>query len=421
MSLAGARKLVQQINTLTAAAAVVSRVSSLASPCLPRASCRWLGTIKTTTPRHEAHRCLSSSASSAATMKAAIPAPIDKNNKDDGDADRQPLFRFEHVPVPACKPTDVLIKVHAAGINRPDVLQRKGLYPPPKGHSTVLGLEVSGEVVAVGSEAGGRWGVGDRVCALANGGAYAEYVAVPYGQCLPIPAPLTMTEAACVPETFFTVWHNVFEQSTMLGRRVGSGDAVLIHGGSSGIGTTAIQLCHHFGMTVCTTVGSDKKADRCKALGADLVVNYREQTDFAGEVGSFLKDTHGGHVNLVLDMIGAKYAHDNLRLLAPDGRIAVIGALGGYRAEIDLLLMMQRRLTLAGCMLRAQGDNAKQKIADALEAQVWPLLEAGSVAPVMDTVYPFEKLDDAHRHMEASTHIGKLAVTILEGGTESKG
>jgi NADPH:quinone reductase len=301
-------------------------------------------------------------------------------------------------------PDQVLIRVRAAGVNRPDVFQRKGLYPPPPGASPVLGLEVAGEVIATGSATGGatgsnvtRWHIGDRVCALVNGGGYAEYCLVPAVQCLPVPQGFSMVEAAALPETFFTVWTNVFDRGRLKG-----GERILIHGGSSGIGTTAIQLAHAFGAYVIVTAGSKDKCDAGLALGADLAINYREQ-DFAEAASP---------VNLILDMVGGDYFARNLKCLAPEGRLVQIATLEGNRVELDLHAMMQRRITITGSTLRPRSTEEKGAIARALEANVWPLLNSGRVKPLIYRTFPLAQFEAAHDLMESSEHIGKIVLTV---------
>jgi NADPH2:quinone reductase len=307
-------------------------------------------------------------------------------------------------PVPAGG--EVLIEVAAAGVNRPDVLQRRGGYPPPPGASDLPGLEVAGRVAAIGPSADGvpvRWREGDAVCALAAGGGYAEYCAVPAVQCLPVPPGLTMVEAAALPETFFTVWTNVFERG-----RLQAGESILVHGGSSGIGTTAIQLARAFGARVFATAGSAAKCEACVRLGAELAVNYREQ-----DWGAVLREATGGQgVQLILDMVGGDYVARNLALLAVDGRLVQIAFLASSKVEVDLMQVMRRRLTLTGSTLRPRTPAEKGAIAAALEAQVWPLLVAGTVRPVIHTTFPLARAADAHRMMEASEHIGKIVLEV---------
>lgn len=305
------------------------------------------------------------------------------------------------VPVPAAG--EVLIRVHAAGINRPDVIQRQGHYPAPKGASDLPGLEVAGTVAALGPGETGGWAVGDAVCALLAGGGYAEYATAPAPQVLPMPTGLDWVRAGAVPETFFTVWHNVFERG-----RLAEGERCLVHGGSSGIGTTAIQLARAFGATVYTTAGSDAKCAACRDLGADLAVNYRDQ-DY---VEAIKAHTGGVGVDVILDMVGGDYLGRDIGLMAPEGRRVSIAFLSGAKVEVNMMPVMLKRLTLTGSTLRPQPVAAKGRIAAALRAQVWPLLEAGRVAPVIHATLPLAQAAEAHRLMESSAHIGKIVLTV---------
>ena len=311
------------------------------------------------------------------------------------------VLRPAVLPVPRSGDGDVLIKVAAAGVNRPDVLQRKGGYPPPPGASPLPGLEVAGTIVEVGAGVDG-WAQGDTVCALVAGGGYAEYCVAPAPQCLPVPSGLSIIEAAALPETFFTVWANVFQRG-----RLAAGETVLIHGGSSGIGTTAIQLAKSFGATVLTTAGSDEKCAACRDLGADWAINYKTE-DF---VAIAKEATAGKGVDLVLDMVGGDYLPRNISALAVDGRHVSIAFLGGAKVTLDLRPVMVRRLTLTGSTLRPRSIADKAAIAAQLREQVWPLLESGDVRPVIHATMPLEKAADAHALMETSSHIGKI---ILE-------
>jgi putative PIG3 family NAD(P)H quinone oxidoreductase len=307
---------------------------------------------------------------------------------------------------PTPGPGEVLVQVAAAGVNRPDVLQRKGGYPPPPGASDLPGLEIAGRVVAVGPDADGvavRWQDGDEVCGLVAGGGYAEYCAVPAGQCLPIPAGLSAIEAAALPETFFTVWTNVFERG-----RLRAGETILVHGGSSGIGTTAIQLARAFGARVFATAGSAEKCAACQRLGAEIAVNYRER-DF---VAVFSDATGGRGVDLILDMVGGDYVARNLTLLAVEGRLVQIAFLKAPTIELDLMQVMRRRLTITGSTLRPRTPAEKGAIAAALEANVWPLLAAGTVRPIVHAVFPLAEAAAAHRLMESSAHIGKIVLDV---------
>jgi NADPH:quinone reductase len=308
-------------------------------------------------------------------------------------------------PRPVLGRGDVLIRVAAAGVNRPDVLQRQGKYPPPPGASDIPGLEVAGTIDEVADDVR-DWRVGDRVCALVSGGGYAEYCVAPALQCLPIPDGLDAISAAAIPETFFTVWANVFG----LGR-LADGDSLLVHGGSSGIGTTAIQLARRFGARVFATAGSAEKCAACERLGAERAINYREE-DFV----AVLRDATGGRgVDVVLDMVGGDYLQRNLSSLAVEGRLVQIGLLAGPRAGINLLPVLQRRLTITGSTLRPQSAERKGAIAAALRARVWPLIESGAVRPVIHEAFPLRDAAAAHRVMESGRHIGKLILLAGEG------
>lgn len=303
-------------------------------------------------------------------------------------------------PRPAAGDGEVLIRVQAAGVNRPDVLQRQGGYPPPPGASDIPGLEVAGTVAALGA---GAWKVGDPVCALVIGGGYAEYVAAPVPQCLPIPGGLSPVEAAGLPETFFTVWTNVFERG-----RLQKGETLLVHGGSSGIGTTAIQVASRLGARVFATAGSAEKCAACERLGAAKAINYSE-TDFVTAV----KDLTGGKgVDVILDMVGADYIERNIRSLAVEGRLVQIGFQRGAKAEVDFMPLMLKRLTYTGSTLRIQSVASKGRIAEALRRNVWPLIEAGDIRPVVHATFPLERAADAHRLMESNAHIGKIILTM---------
>ena len=310
------------------------------------------------------------------------------------------VLKPDTMPVPQPGEGEVLVKVAAAGVNRPDVLQRLGGYNPPPGASPVPGLEIAGEVAAVGSGCR-RFRVGDQVCALVNGGGYAEYCLAPEPQALPIPKGLSMMEAGAVPETFFTVWTNVFDRG-----RLQPGESLLIHGGSSGIGTTAIQLARAFGSRVFCTVGSDEKAKACTELGAERAINYRTE-DFV----AVAKELTGGKgVDVILDMVGGGYVPRNIRALAVDGRMVQIAWLGGSKVEADFMMLMIKRLTWTGSTLRPRSVEQKGEIARALEAKVWPLIEAGKVKPVMFKSFPLAEAAEAHRLMESSAHIGKIVL-----------
>ena len=305
-------------------------------------------------------------------------------------------------PVPKPGPGEVLIEVAAAGINRPDVLQRKGGYPPPPGAPSIPGLEVAGTVVAVGA-GGDRELIGQKVCALLAGGGYAEYAVAPAGQCLPVPAALTMIEAAAMPETLFTVWTNLFERAY-----VSDGDTVLVHGGASGIGTMAIKLAKLFDLTIIVTAGSDAKCAQAKAIGADHAINYKTE-DFVDRVKHI---TGGKGVAAVLDMVGGDYVPRNLQCLADDGRHVSIAVQGGAEATIPIFEIMRRRLTLTGSTLRPRDTTFKSLVADELARTVWPLVEAGQLKPEIDATFPLAQAADAHRRMEAGDHVGKIVLTM---------
>jgi NADPH2:quinone reductase len=306
-------------------------------------------------------------------------------------------------PVPRPGNGEVLIRVEAAGVNRPDVLQRRGHYPPPPGASDLPGLEVAGTIVEIGAAAP-RWQVNDRVCALVAGGGYAEYCVAPAPQCLPIPENLDVVAAAAIPETFFTVWTNLFQRGALR-----AGERVLIHGGSSGIGTTAIQLAHVLGAVVYTTAGSDDKCAACQQLGATVAINYRD-SDF---VDVIRRDTNGAGVDVILDIIGGDYFNRNIECLAVNGRLIQIGLLGGSTTTVDLSRVMRRRLTITGSTLRIRTIEEKGALARELETNVWPLLAAKRVAPVVDQTFPLTNASAAHQRMENGEHIGKLVLTII--------
>ncbi|OAS95430.1 NAD(P)H-quinone oxidoreductase [Achromobacter xylosoxidans] len=296
----------------------------------------------------------------------------------------------------------VLIEVAYAGVNRPDVLQRSGSYPPPPGASPYLGLEVAGTVVAVGPDAT-RWQVGDRVCALTPGGGYAQYCLADERHCLPVPRGLDLLSAAAIPENYFTVWTNVFERA-----RLAAGEKFLVHGGSSGIGLTAIQLARAFGAEVWTTVGNQEKAEACLKAGAQHALIYRD-TDFEAEVR---QATGGQGVDVILDMVGGAYINKNLRLLAVNGRLVQIAFLEGSKAEIDALPIMTKRLSFTGSTLRPRSDDDKGAIAQALADKVLPLMEQGRCLPLIHQVFPLEEAAQAHALMESSRHIGKIMLKV---------
>lgn len=301
-------------------------------------------------------------------------------------------------PVPQPTLGEVLIKVAAAGVNRPDCLQRQGSYPPPPGASDLPGLEVAGSIVALG-EGVDAWWVGDEVCALLTGGGYAEYCTAPMQQCLPIPAGLTVQQAAALPETFFTVWSNVFDRA-----RLQPGESLLVHGGASGIGTTAIQLAKTLGSRVFATVGGSEKIQPCLDLGAERVINYREE-DF---VQAIKAATNGQGVNVILDMVGGDYAQRNLSALAVEGRLVFIAFLRGAKVELNLAPVMMKRLTITGSTLRARPVAHKTPITRALREIVWPLLASGAIRPLIDRVFPLTEAAAAHALMESNSHIGKI-------------
>lgn len=309
------------------------------------------------------------------------------------------VLKLTERPVPAPRHGEVVIKVAYAGVNRPDALQRAGSYAPPPTASDLPGLEASGEVVALGDGVS-DWSIGDQVCALLPGGGYAEYVATPAAHCLPIPQGMGLREAACLPETYFTVWSNVFQRGALQ-----AGERFLVHGGSSGIGTTAIQLASHFGARVFATAGSEEKCAKCAELGAERAINYRDE-DFV----EVLKAEGGA--DLILDMVGGDYILRNLKSLAEDGRLVQIAFLQGPKVEVNFAPLMMRRLTITGSTLRPQSDLAKARIATALRQEVWPLLDTGKIGPVMDSEYALADAAQAHARMESSGHIGKIVLKV---------
>lgn len=305
--------------------------------------------------------------------------------------------------IPSPKANEVLIRVYAAGINRPDILQRQGLYPPPVDASPILGLEVAGEIIACGKNVT-RWLPGNKVCALVNGGGYAEYGVAPAAQCLPIPDQFTYVQAAALPETFFTVWHNLFQRAGLK-----SDETLLVHGGTSGIGITAIQLAKAFGAQVFATAGSMEKCNAIAALGASAI-HYREQ-DF---VAVIKEKTNGQGANVILDMVGGDYIQRNFSAAAKDGRIVNIAFLQGSKVQVDLLPLMVKRLTFTGSTLRAQSAEAKAIIANELEEKVWPLLNGKNIAPIIDSTFPLAQVAVAHARMESSQHIGKIILDLTK-------
>ena len=312
------------------------------------------------------------------------------------------VLKLGERPTPVPAEGEVLIKVAAAGVNRPDVEQRKGTYPPPPGASDIPGLEIAGTVASLGPGANGLK-VGDAVCALVSGGGYAEFCAAPVPQCLPVPKGLGMVEAAALPETFFTVWQNVFDRARLKG-----GETILIHGGSSGIGTAAIQMAKAMGARVLATAGSDEKCKACVALGADRAINYNTE-DFAEVV---LAETKKKGADVILDMVGGKYFERNVAVLAIEGRLSVIALLGGRDAKLDLALLLRKRLTVVGSVLRARPVAEKGAVAEALRREIWPLIAAGKIKPVIDSTFPLGDAAKAHARMETSAHVGKIVLKI---------
>jgi NADPH2:quinone reductase len=312
------------------------------------------------------------------------------------------VLRPARRPLPTPGPGEVLVRVAAAGVNRPDVFQRQGRYAPPPGASDLPGLEIAGHVVGDGAALRD----GDAVCALLPGGGYAQYAVAAEALCLPVPRAFSMEEAAALPETFFTVWHNVFERG-----RLAPGETLLVHGGSSGIGTTAILLARAFGARVLVTAGNPEKCAACVALGAERAIDYKTE-DFAAVVA---EATGGRGVDVVLDMVGASYLERNLACLAPDGRLVVIAVLGGSRAELNLVTVMQKRPTVTGSLLRPRPVAEKARIAAALRAEVWPRLDRGEIRPVIHARFPLGEAAEAHRLMESSAHVGKI-VLMVPGG-----
>ncbi len=329
-------------------------------------------------------------------MMQAIVAPV---------AGGPEVLQVAEIERPTLAADQVLVRVQAAGVNRPDVMQRKGLYPPPPGASPLIGLEVAGQVVEVGAEVL-IWKPGDRVAALANGGGYAQYCAVPAAQCLPWPDGYDAIRAAALPETYFTVWANLFGHG-----RLTRGESVLVHGGSSGIGTTAIQLAHEFGATVYATAGSEAKCAACLRLGASAAINYRE-ADFGARIAELTGDAG---VDVVLDIVGAPYFERNLRALAMDGRLVEVATqLGAIAERLDLFRVMRRRLVITGSTMRPRTTAEKGAIATALRERVWPVLAAGRCGPVVHAVFPLAEASRAHALMESGEHIGKIVLRVAD-------
>jgi putative PIG3 family NAD(P)H quinone oxidoreductase len=331
-----------------------------------------------------------------------MPIPATMRYVDHGNGGGPEVLSLATREVPELGAGEVLIEVVAAGVNRPDCIQRSGRYPPPADASPHLGLEVAGRIVALGQGVT-EWKLGEAVCALANGGGYADYAAAPAGQVLPVPAGLTMLQAAALPETYFTVWANLVERG-----RLAAGDTVLIHGGSSGIGITAIQIAKAWGATVICTVGNAQKAAACLALGADAAIDYRQQ-DFVAQT---LKITGSRGVNLILDMVGGTYVEKNLKLLAIDGRLVQIAFLQPSKVEIDLMPIMTKRLTVTGSTMRPRSAANKADLAAALRTHIWPLLEQGRLLPSIYKVFALEQAAEAHALMESSEHIGKIMFSV---------
>ncbi len=320
----------------------------------------------------------------------------------EGNGGGPEVLKPESRPVPRPGEGELLVRVEAAGVNRPDVLQRKGNYPPPPGASDIPGLEIAGEVIEAGPGAS-RYKAGDRITALVTGGGYAEYCVADERAALPFPEGFDAVQAASLPETFFTVWQNVFVRGGLK-----SGERFLVHGGSSGIGVTAIQLARAFGATVYATAGSAEKCEACRSLGATRAINYREE-DF---VAVLKAETGGKGVNLILDMVGGDYVERNILAVAEDGRIHQIAFQTGSKVTVDLMRLMLKRVTLTGSTLRPRPMEVKGQLARGLEEQVWPLLAKGEVKPVIDSTFPLEKASEAHRRMEMNAHIGKIILTI---------
>ena len=321
------------------------------------------------------------------------------NIKEFGPAENLEIIETEK---PTPNDNEVLIKVRAAGINRPDIVQRNGYYPPPPGASPIMGLECSGEIVEVGQNVS-NWKVGDNVCALLNGGGYAEYAVAYEGCCLPIPENLDFIQAAALPETFFTVWSNLFDRA-----RLKPGETILIHGGTSGIGTTAIQLAKAFGATVITTSGSDKKCDQARSLGANHTINYKKD-DFVEQI---LTITEGTGVDVILDMVAGDYVGRNVKALNYDGRLVIIAVQGGVKVDFNILPVMKKRLTITGSTLRPRDDEFKSNIANSLKHNVWSALENGEIKPIIDKTFPIDQVIDAHNYLESGNHFGKVILEI---------
>lgn len=313
------------------------------------------------------------------------------------------VLQIEERPRPIVGATEVLVKVSAAGINRPDVYQRKGSYPPPEGTpKEIPGLEIAGTIAAIGDKVS-RWKIGDKVCALVSGGGYAEYCNAPEGQCLPIPGNLSLVDAASLPETFFTVWSNIFDRG-----KLQSGENLLVHGGSSGIGVAAIQMATALGSNVYVTAGSAEKCKFCEQLGAAKGINYKTE-DFPETISQL---TNGKGVNVILDMIGGNYTSGNISSLAEEGRLVLINAMKGKDAKVDLAQVMRKRLIITGSMLRSRETEFKSEIARSLEQHIWPLLASGKIKPIIHAVFPAKEAAKAHALMESSEHVGKIVLSF---------
>jgi NADPH2:quinone reductase len=309
---------------------------------------------------------------------------------------------IEHGPVPVPKDDEVLIKVHSAGINRADLLQRNGLYPPPPDASPVLGLEVSGTVQAVGATAG-AWQVGDHVCALTHGGGYADYAVAPVGQCMPIPTGFSHGEAAALPEALLTIWHNVFQRAGLK-----PGEKILIHGGASGMGSMGVMMCDALGAEVYTTAGSDEKCRALEARGATRAINYKTE-DFEQVLTALQLNNR---IDVILDMIGGAYIQKNLNLAAPEGRIVNIAYMNGFKAEVNFAPLLLKRITMTASTLRAQSFAQKAVMVEELMAHIFPLLESGTIKPLIDSIYPLEQVEQAHGHMLGGQHMGKIILKL---------
>lgn len=312
------------------------------------------------------------------------------------------ILSISDIEIPEIGDTDILIKVEAAGINRPDIIQRNGLYPPPPGASDILGLECAGTIERIGKNVS-KWNIGDKVCALLSGGGYAGYAVADQGSVLPIPNGLDMIMAAALPETFFTVWANVFDRANLK-----SGETLLVHGGTSGIGTTAIQIAKAMGTKVITTSGSDAKCDFCRDLGADIAINYKSQ-NFHEEI---MKYTDKKGVDVILDMVAGDYMTANLKSLAPDGRLVIIAVLGGPKVDFNILPVMLKRLTITGSTLRPRNHAFKAGIAENLKTKIWPLIENNEIKPIIDKIFEINDIVEAHHYMDSGNHMGKVVLKL---------